>query len=159
MGVCGCGKTEVGKQVAEDLAWPFFEADSFHPEANIKKLSAGIPLQDEDRIPWLRSIRDQIETCLTKKSSAIFTCSALKAAYRQILKNTDEPITFIHLTGPYDLLKERLRARKRHFMNPSLLDDQLKTLEVPEDAISIEIGDTVSNIAQNIVDKLDLLGF
>jgi len=140
MGVTGAGKTTVGEALAADLGWDFYDADDFHPAANKAKMHAGIALTDEDRWPWLAAIRRAIEQALADGRGAVVACSALKAAYREALAGGLEGVAFVLLDGPRELLEERLQARTDHFMNPALLDSQLRTLERPRHAIVVDIS-------------------
>ena len=141
MGVAGSGKTTLGQLLASQLNWPFYDADDFHPPANVAKMASGQPLTDADRAPWLRALRQRIETSLTAGENAIIGCSALKAAYRSVLQpSSAEPIRFIYLRGSPELLAERLAGRSGHFMKPAMLASQLSTLEEPADAFTLDIA-------------------
>jgi gluconokinase len=140
MGVAGCGKTTVGEQLARELGWRFNDADGFHPAANVAKMSAGIPLTDEDRAPWLAAMRKHIEDCLEKNTGAVVTCSALKDAYRQILVVDPPRVKLVYLQGTRDLLWQRISSRKGHFMKPAMLESQLATLEEPTNALTLNIA-------------------
>jgi gluconokinase len=141
MGVAGSGKTTLGRLLAADLGWPFYDADDFHPPANVAKMAAGTPLTDEDRAPWLHALRTRIETSLAANENAILGCSALKAAYRRILQPVPtEPIRFVYLRGTPELLAQRLADRPGHFMKPGMLASQLSTLEEPADALIADIS-------------------
>ncbi len=126
MGVSGSGKTTVGTALAETLGVEYAEADRFHPQANIDKMSSGIPLTDEDRQPWLEAIAGWIRD--HQASGGVVTSSALKYRYRDILR-TGGDVWFLHLDGDRDLLAERMKTRSGHFMPVSLLDSQLADLE------------------------------
>lgn len=139
MGVTGSGKTTVGEKVAAELGWTFSDADDFHPAANKAKMRAGIPLTDDDRWPWLLAVRQVIEQALRDNRGAIVACSALKAAYRDVLAGGLEPIRFVLLDGDPAVLKARLVQRRHEFMNPALLESQIDTLERPPNAIVIDI--------------------
>jgi gluconokinase len=140
MGVTGSGKTTVGTRLAHELGWTFHDADDFHPPANVEKMRAGIALTDADREPWLQAIRRCIDRTVESGASAVFGCSALKAAYRSTLADGRPEVRFVHLCGPEPLIAERLRRRVGHFMNPRLLDSQFETLEPPADAIEVEVA-------------------
>ena len=119
-GVSGAGKTTIGQLLTEELAWRFYEADDFHSQANIDKMRQGVPLTDEDRWPWLESLRQMIKRCLAAGENAVLACSALKEAYRRRLRlNADVKLVF--LRGDYELIANQLRQRRGHFMNPALL--------------------------------------
>ncbi|RZU63195.1 gluconokinase [Zhihengliuella halotolerans] len=127
MGVAGSGKTTLAQMLAEELGWPYAEADEFHPRANIDKMRNGTPLTDEDRWPWLREIRDWMSR--NQAGGTIVTCSALKHSYRDLLREADGDVVFLHVSGTPELLSERISQRSGHFMPPSLLPSQLSTLE------------------------------
>ena len=129
MGVSGSGKTTVAQLLAERLGWPYAEADEFHPQANIDKMSAGTPLTDEDRWPWLAAMRDWLSEQALAGRSTIVTCSALRAAYRDVLREAAGRVRFVHLTADPALIAPRLRTRSGHFMPASLLPSQFATLE------------------------------
>lgn len=150
MGVAGSGKTTIGRQLADDLGWPFADADYFHPPANVAKMSAGQPLTDGDRAPWLAAIRAYIEGVLARGGSAVVTCSALKARYREIVVPDPDRVKLVHLAGPPELLRERIGARQGHFMKPAMLDGQLAALEPPAGALTIDITPPPAEIAAAI---------
>jgi len=152
MGVSGCGKTTVGKQLAEQLGVDFFDADAFHPEENIQKMSQGIALTDSDRYPWLEAMRKQFPKWNTK--GAILACSALKEAYRRFLKEHFHAIQYIYLDGDYQLIYSRLNARKGHFMKEGLLQSQFESLEVPEYGIHVSIDQSVGDIVESILKRI-----
>jgi gluconokinase len=131
MGVASSGKTTVAEALARQLNWPFRDADSFHPAANVAKMSAGIPLGDEDRWPWLEAIVAWVNERHAAGENGIVTCSALKRSYRNRLRTTKAAMQLVHLHGSREVLAARIAARKAHFMPASLLDSQLATLEMP----------------------------
>ena len=130
-GVSGAGKTTVGKLLANELGWQFFDADDFHPRTNIEKMHSRIPLTDEDRWPWLENLRELIKRCIATSRDAVLACSALKRAYREQLRVGTE-VKFVFLRGDYALVEEQLRHRRGHFMNPALLRSQFADLEEPQ---------------------------
>jgi len=138
MGVTGSGKSTAGRKLAESLGWKYFDADDFHSAANVSKMKRGVPLNDEDRKPWLESLRRLIEDSLANDQPAVLACSALKQSYRDLLI-IDERVKLVYLKGDYDLIKARLSARSNHYMNPALLDSQFQTLEEPVGALCIDI--------------------
>ena len=157
-GVSGAGKTMIGKLLAEGLGWRFLEADDFHPRANIDKMRCGIPLTDEDRSPWLDSLREQIGKVVEARQDAVLACSALKRVYRIRLRGSDD-VRFVFLRGNYALIENQLRRRRGHFMNPALLRSQFADLEEPrsvEDAVTIELGGTPEELVEEIKTKLHL---
>lgn len=153
MGVSGCGKSSVGALLAERLGLPFVEGDSLHPAANVEKMGKGIPLTDEDRWPWLETIGSLMAETLAKGEGIVVSCSALKKVYRERLRQaTGGELSFVYLSGSYELLKERMGARTGHFMPLSLLDSQLATLEVPTGepgVVTVDIGQTVAGIVDD----------
>ena len=158
MGVSGAGKSTVGKIVAARLDCPFRDADSFHPQANIEKMSRGEPLTDEDRWPWLRAIAAWIAEHRAADTTCVVTCSALKRAYRDIVTNKQRAdVRLVYLKGDFDLIAARLKARKGHFMPPELLNSQFDALEEPapdEHAITVSIDATPEEIAARVMEKL-----
>jgi len=157
-GVSGAGKTTVAKRLAHELGWRFYEADDFHSRANIEKERRGIPLTDEDRWPWLESLRELIKKCIEAGENAVLACSALKRAYREHLRISEE-VKFVFLRGDYALIAKQLQRRRGHFMNPALLRSQFADLEEPrpdEDVLTIELGRTPYDIVEEIKAKLRL---
>lgn len=142
MGVSGCGKSTVGRALAEALDIPFVEGDALHPPANVQRMAAGIALTDEDREGWLADLAALLADAHRRQRSLVLTCSALKRAYRDQLRAGCPGLRFVHLHGSEAVLAERLAQRSGHYMPPSLLPSQLQTLEVPgadENAVSISI--------------------
>ena len=157
-GVSGAGKTTVGKLLARELGWSFIEADDFHPAANVEKMRSGCPLNDEDRWPWLEQLRQQIERSVSAGENAVLACSALKRAYRDHLRISDE-VKFVFLRGDYALVEKQLRSRHGHFMNAKLLQSQFYDLEEPkpdENVLTVELGRTPEKIVDRIEAKLNL---
>ena len=138
MGVSGCGKTTVGRMLGEALGWPFFDADDFHPEANVAKMRAGTPLTDDDRRPWLDRLVAEMGAIDHRGDHAVLGCSALRQAYRERLARAGD-VRFVYLKGDRDTIAARLASRSGHYMPPTLLDSQLATLEEPTDAIVVDI--------------------
>jgi gluconokinase len=153
MGVSGCGKTTIGEMLAERIGSSFADADSFHSQANKDKMHQGIPLTDDDRWPWLKAIRAAIVEKQGKGEAAVFACSALKRVYRDILRDGDKDVTFVYLKGTEELLRERLKTRKGHFFDPSLLKSQLDTLEPPgaDEAIEADIAMPPEEIVEHVL--------
>ena len=153
-GVAGSGKTTVGALLAGRLHWRFADADTFHPEANLAKMRAGLPLTDEDRAPWLRAIGDWMDARIAAGRSAVVTCSALKRAYRDQLLSGRPAATMIFLEVSRDVLISRLNSRPGHFFPEKLLDSQLADLEPPEQGERVytvlEEGDPVQTAAKII---------
>jgi gluconokinase len=158
MGVSGAGKSTVGKLIAAQLDCPFRDADSFHPKANIEKMSRGEPLTDDDRWPWLHAIAAWIAEHRAAGTMCVVTCSALKRAYRDIITSRQSAdVRLVFLQGDFDLIAARLKARKGHFMPPALLRSQFAALEEPaadEHALTVTIDATPEEIAGRLIDAL-----
>ena len=135
MGVAGCGKSTAGTEIARHLCVTFLEGDQLHPAANVEKMAAGVPLTDEDRYPWLEAIGAAIKSRVVRSEGVVAACSALKRAYRAILRErsgTGNELIFVYLSGSQELISERLKLRTGHFFPASLLDSQFATLEPPQ---------------------------
>ena len=157
MGVSGSGKTTVGKLLAERLGWQYQEGDALHPLENVAKMSAGTPLTDADRIPWLERIAARIDDWRSRGESGVVTCSALKRAYRDIIIGDRPDVGLVHLRGSRELIGRRMAARKGHFMPTALLDNQFATLQEPspeERAITVDVGGTAADIVAEILRRL-----
>lgn len=157
MGVSGSGKTTVGIALAERLGWPFVDGDDFHPPANVDKMARGEPLTDADRWPWLQTVRSFIDERIERGESTIIACSALKQAYRTVLRDgAEDAVRFVYLRGDFDLIRERMRRRKNHFFDADLLASQFDALEPPnsDDAITVDIDQPPDAIVDAIVDEL-----
>lgn len=151
MGVSGGGKSTISALLAARLGLPFIDADDLHPPANLEKLAAGIPLTDADRQPWLEAVH----AVLTQEPGGwVLACSALKQAYRDTLTAGLGEVTTVLLYGPAALLEERLRARYGHFAAPSILQSQLETLELPSDAIVVDIRLAPEHVVDAIMSAL-----
>ncbi|XP_064258932.1 probable gluconokinase isoform X1 [Passer domesticus] len=169
MGVSGSGKTTVGSRLAEKLGWKFYDADDYHPLENKKKMEEGIPLNDEDRIPWLCALHDILRREDTSGQDTVLACSALKKLYRRVLiggapaiesnqpeqpgENPALKILFVHLDGPKDIIAGRLERRRGHFMPPELLQSQFDTLEppsAPENFITVSLEKSLPEILLQI---------
>jgi gluconokinase len=155
MGVVGAGKTTVGRLLAQQLHYEFADADDFHPQANIVKISQGIALSDDDRKPWLERLRARILAWEANNTNAVLACSALKRAYREELE-VGPDVHFVYLKGDADLIAQRLRARHGHFAGASILTSQIADLEEPEDAVTVDIDQTPKEIAAQIRQELGL---
>jgi gluconokinase len=156
MGVTGSGKSTLGKLLSERLGWSFHDADDFHPASNIAKMRQGIPLNDDDRRPWLLAIQKFMREALAEGRNAIIACSALRASYRELLLAGDPGVRFVHLKGNRDLIRDRLESRQGHFMNPKLLDSQFQTLEEPDSSWAVEVNQPPEAIAAEIEKRLGL---
>jgi gluconokinase len=159
MGVSGSGKSTIADKLAERLCWRYEDGDKFHPPSNVAKMSAGHPLTDEDRRPWLQAISDEIDRTCRAGQRAVIACSALKRAYRDILVHGRSDVRIVFLDGTQALIASRLAARKGHFMPPGLLASQFKTLEPPganEHPVTVSIDATVETIVDDIIRQLRL---
>ena len=160
MGVSGSGKSTIADRLAARLGWRYEDGDKFHPPSNVAKMSAGHPLTDEDRWPWLQAIADEIDRVCKAGQRAVIACSALKRTYREILVHGRNDVRIVFLNGTQDLIAERLAARKGHFMPPGLLTSQFMTLEPPqlnERPITVSIDASVEAIVDDIVRQLKLV--
>jgi gluconokinase len=155
MGPAGSGKTTVGELLAAQLAWDFFDGDNFHSPANIEKMSRGIPLGDEDRIPWLESIRKAMLEWDAQGRNAVLACSALKRSYRERLQ-INSNVKLVYLKGSFELLRERLLSRKGHYAGEQILTGQFADLEEPADAITIDAAQSPEQIVAEIRERLSL---
>lgn len=153
MGVAGSGKSLIGVMLAKKLGGVFEDADDFHPPANKEKMTARIPLTDEDRWPWLQILRSRIVEHRDQSPCYVLACSALKQQYRDLLGGSDsrETLQFVYLKGSQELIGSRMAARKGHFMPTTLLDSQFATLEEPQDALVVDVGSTPEEIVDEIL--------
>ncbi len=157
MGVSGSGKSTVGQGLAQALGWDFRDGDSFHPPSNVAKMRSGAPLTDEDRWPWLDAIGAHVAALETAAGHVVIACSALRRAYRDRLRASGARVRFIHLDGSFALIDARMRARRDHFMPPSLLESQFATLEPPaadENAVTVPIEEDPGAIVAAILARL-----
>jgi len=153
MGVSGSGKTTVARGLAQRLGWVFLEGDAFHPAANVEKMARGIPLDDDDRWPWLQRLREAIAQTRTdyRDLGVVVACSALKQAYRDRLSGGDDEIVWVYLKGEFERLQQRLQARSDHFMPPTLLASQFAALEEPHEALTLDSGRSPSELMTRIL--------
>ena len=159
MGVSGSGKSTIGERLAERLAFSYEDGDRFHPASNVAKMSAGQPLTDMDRRPWLMAIADEIDRVCRAGEHAVIACSALKRAYRDVLVHGRGDVRIIFLSGTQALIASRLTQRKGHFMPPGLLESQFETLEPPdadENPVTVSIDAPVDAVVDDIVRQLRL---
>ena len=153
MGVSGCGKSTIGKKLAQKLNIPFADADDFHPTANVEKMAGGAALTDVDRQPWLENLADLLVR--HQDQGLVLACSALKASYRETLNTKITiPATIVFLSGSFELIYKRMQNRKDHFMPPALLQSQFRTLEEPDHAITVSIDQTMEGIVEEVLDHL-----
>ncbi len=155
MGPAGSGKTTVGELLASQLTWDFVDGDSFHSPANIEKMSRGIPLSDDDRIPWLNSIREAILQWEAQHRNVVLACSALKRSYRDRLQ-INRDVKLVYLKGAFELLRERMRSRKGHYAGEKLLASQFADLEEPNEAITVDVARSPEEIVAEIRKHLAL---
>lgn len=157
MGVSGSGKSTLGLELAREIGWPFYDGDEFHPPQNIAKMTAGEPLDDQDRQPWLKALNQLIRDKLQAGQSLVLACSALKRSYRQMLrKGVPDQVEFVFLQGEYDLIQERMNARPDHYMAPAMLSSQFDALEVPQKALILEISRPAEELVAEIIKVLEL---
>jgi gluconokinase len=159
MGVSGSGKSTIGEKLAARLSWSYEDGDRFHPASNVAKMSAGHPLTDEDRWPWLQAIADEIDLVCKAGQHAVIACSALKRAYRDALVHGRNDVRIVFLDGSQQLIADRLARRKGHFMPPGLLASQFKTLEPPdrsENPVTVSIDASIDAIVDDIVRRLGI---
>lgn len=159
MGVSSSGKSTVGQSIARRLHVPFLDGDGYHPEANVEKMRAGIPLDDADRWPWLERLASALHDAADHKGASVGACSALKRAYREFLvEKAGEPITFVYLDGTREIIGERMARRHHEYMPTSLLDSQFATLEVPdpatENVLVVPVTDSIEKITQTVTKAL-----
>lgn len=157
MGVSGCGKTEMGRRVAASLGLAFLDADDLHPAANVQKLRSGIPLSDADRHPWLDGVALALARAASSGAGLVVACSALKRAYRDRLREAAPDLRLVHLAGPVEIIRSRLRERTGHFMPAALLDSQLADLETPtpdERPVVVSVALPPDEIAAAIVGRI-----
>lgn len=156
MGVSGCGKSTIAQQLAEKTGGLFYDADDFHPLANVTKMKAGIPLTDDDRWGWLAALHDLLTQHAQGGKPLFLACSALKHVYRERIRGELPGVQFLYLHGSRELIGRRLQARQGHFMPETLLDSQFATLEEPQDAVWVEINQPVEAIIEDALAKLKL---
>lgn len=151
MGVSGSGKSSLGKALADHLGWDFYDADDFHPPANVAKMSSGIPLNDEDRAPWLASLHDLIESCLREDRPGVLACSALKERYRQTLLAGNAGVQLVYLKGSYELMRSRMVHRPGHYMKANMLQSQFDALEEPHNALTVDAARPLDELVSQIL--------
>jgi gluconokinase len=154
MGVAGSGKTAVGMQVAQKLGWIFLDADNFHPPANIEKMKHGIPLNDQDRAPWLQRLHDELQHQIAEGHSVILACSALKESYRRVLRDEASPPNFVYLDVDPETIRDRLQHRMAHFFPKELMESQFATLEKPKDAVIIDARKPLPEVVDQVIHAL-----
>jgi len=153
MGVSGSGKSTVSRGLAWNLKIPYYDADNFHPQVNIDKMSNGIPLQDEDRWPWLELLRDEFPKW-EQEGGAVLACSALKESYRELLNDSPVKINWIYLAADYETIYKRIKNRKTHFMKADMLQSQFDALEVPKYGIHLSVGQAPKGVVKELINIL-----
>ena len=151
MGVSGSGKSTVGLALSKRLGWPFFDGDDYHSRGNIEKMSKGIPLDDEDRIPWLAMLNDLISANIHAEQSMVLSSSALKRAYRDHLRQGNSSVRFVYLKGDYQILSQRLADRQNHYMKAEMLKSQFEILEEPVEAITLDVEADIDSMIDTII--------
>ncbi|MEG9476427.1 gluconokinase [Mannheimia indoligenes] len=158
MGVSSTGKTSVGTAVAQKLGLKLIDGDDLHPRANIVKMASGTPLNDDDRRPWLERINDAAFSLEQKSEKGIIVCSALKKKYRDQIRGGNADVKFLFLNGSFELVLERMKQRKGHFMKPEMLQSQFNTLEIPQadepDIIFIDIDGSFEEVVERCVEAV-----
>ncbi len=155
MGVSGSGKSCIGSELGRQLGWPFYDADDYHTERSKEKMCEGIPLDDTDRFPWLEKLSKIISEHIQRGSPLVLACSALKADYRNLL-DVRGLCRFVYLKGSFELIKKRIEQRANHFFDPKLLKSQFDLLEEPQNALTIDIDQSVDQIVKRVRHKLHL---
>ena len=154
IGPMGCGKSTVGKLLARRLGCAFDDADDFHPPENIAKMRAGTPLNDEDRIGWLTTLKGRIEERKHRGEDLVLACSALRQWYRELLGIDQEKVVSVYLKGSFDLLQKRIDSRDHQYMNKGLLTSQLDTMEEPADGLTVDISQSPELLCDEILARL-----
>jgi carbohydrate kinase (thermoresistant glucokinase family) len=154
MGVAGSGKTTVGSRLAGDLGWAFYDADDFHSDESVRKMASAIPLNDDDRRPWMEGLCALIARCAAQEQDAVMACSALKEAYRGRLSSAGAEVVFVYLKADPRLVRSRMAARRGHYMPLRLVESQFETLEEPKEAIVIPAEGSPAQMVQSIRGKL-----
>jgi gluconokinase len=158
MGVAGTGKTTIGPLLAARFGVPYAEGDEFHPQANIAKMSAGVPLTDDDRAGWLQALANEIGAARERGTGVVVSCSALKRRYRDLLRQADPNLRFAHLHGPRGTIAARMQTRIGHYMPITLLDSQLRDLEPlqPDEAgITLDITQPPETLVASIIASIN----
>lgn len=151
IGPMGCGKTTVGKLLAKELGWRFADADDFHPAENVKKMEAGIPLTDADRLPWLETLHEVMQKASNRGENYVVACSALRESYRKTLGIDQKRCISIYLKGTPELLRKRLQQRQHPYMDNNLLTSQLEAFEEPQGGMTVEINESPEKIVAAIL--------
>lgn len=156
MGVSGCGKTTIGIELSKGVGCLFWDGDDFHSEVNIKKMSRSVPLTEADRMSWLNILRRKIEQCLDNGENLVLACSALSRQSRDVLRGNNKDVRFVYLQGSKELIGQRLKDRKGHFMRSDMLDSQFDVLQEPDAAIVVCVTQSPQEIVAQINSELRL---
>lgn len=156
MGVAGSGKTTIGRLLAQDLGWSFYDADSFHPPENVRKMASGTPLTDKDRQPWLEALRELIDGLAEQKQDAVLACSALKKSYREKFGAGAAHVEWVYLKADRDLIHARLADRRDHYMPAALVESQFAALEEPAEAITVAADNRPAEIVARLRSELGI---
>lgn len=156
MGVSGAGKSTVGRLLADDLGWSFYEGDNLHPRSNVVKMAQGIPLTDDDRWPWLRRIRFLIDDLVSRGQNGVGASSALKQSYRDELVGDVDDVKLVYLKGEYGIIMSRLEDRHDHFMKSGLLESQFQDLEEPDGVVTLDVNSDPEAIVASVKQALGL---
>jgi len=151
MGVSGSGKTTIGQALSSALGWPLYDGDDYHSPENVKKMSLGIPLSDEDRLHWLETLSHLLNENYHRGENLVLACSALKRIYRDQLRSNHANLNFVYLEGDIDMIRQRMLAREEHYMEPGMLESQFQILEPPQNALQINIDRPINEIIQEII--------
>ena len=155
-GVTGCGKTAVGAMLARECGWEFHDADDFHPAANVTKMKNGVPLDDDERWPWLDRLNALLTDAERQGKSLVLACSALKQAYRDRLVRGCPAARFVFLEGDIELIRARLLARRGHYMNPKLLESQFAIMQAPRQALRLDVTPEPAALVRSIRKEFSL---
>lgn len=156
MGVAGAGKTTVGRRLAQEVGWTFYDADDFHPPSNVEKMEAGVPLTEEDRRPWLDRLRELIVQCGARQQDAVLACSALRQQHRERLRPKSVAAKFVYLKLSPELARQRISDRSGHYMPAELIASQFETLEEPRNALQVSADKAPEDIVGQIMRQLGL---